>query len=120
MPRLSAKTLEKRVLCQQCGQTFRNRAGLLGHIRFRHGKPGMKMGIRPRSEPDPEFVAKGLLILKTMPVDIPPEKLKEIHRALKNWIQVDLVITSFGLHPTYEDFKGYVSSNVGRILNHSA
>ena len=36
MPKLSKQTLEKRFSCSHCGQTFRTRQGLSGHIQFKH------------------------------------------------------------------------------------
>jgi len=36
MPGLSKKTLEKRFQCDYCGETFRTRQGLSGHVQFKH------------------------------------------------------------------------------------
>ena len=36
MPRLSQSTLEKRFQCPHCGETFRTRQGLSGHIQWKH------------------------------------------------------------------------------------
>jgi len=36
LPKLSKQTLEKRFSCSHCGQTFRTRQGLSGHIQFKH------------------------------------------------------------------------------------
>jgi uncharacterized C2H2 Zn-finger protein len=36
MPKLTQQTLEKRFPCPHCGETFRTRQGLSGHIQFKH------------------------------------------------------------------------------------
>jgi hypothetical protein len=36
MPKLTQQTLEKRFPCLHCGETFRTRQGLSGHIQFKH------------------------------------------------------------------------------------
>lgn len=118
MPRLSAKTLEKRFPCEQCEKTFRSRAGLLGHIRFKHGVPGKRGAGRQGGDPDVPFLGEGMLVLKAVQGDLPPAKVQEIRRVLTNWIHVRQVIVSFGLRATHEDFKQYVISNVGKVLNH--
>jgi len=36
MPKLSEQTIKKRFPCPHCGETFRTRQGLSGHIQFKH------------------------------------------------------------------------------------
>jgi len=38
MPKLTKDSLEKRFSCQYCGESFRTRQGLSGHIQWKHGK----------------------------------------------------------------------------------
>jgi len=57
MPKLSDEALEKRFQCDYCGDTFRTRQGLSGHIQFKHqilNKP--KSGSAPLG-----FVTKAML-----------------------------------------------------------
>lgn len=43
MPQLSYDSLAKRFTCQHCGDSFRTRQGLSGHVQFKHTSPKKKL-----------------------------------------------------------------------------
>lgn len=109
--------MEKRFPCAQCGNTFRTRNGLAGHIRFKHGAAGNKGTSSSQRQPDAQFLYGTLYVWDAFPINVSPEKKEEIRQVLLNWIPILQVLHPFGLRATCDDFKQYVISNVGRVLN---
>ena len=121
MPKLSENSLQKRFQCDYCGDTFRTRQGLSGHIQFKHHAvygPGNKT---------PE-IAMGLtqLLIEFSERDrsiwrgvshLPQSTTEDILKLLDNWKQVLTLFYVLKIELTKEDFKTYLLAGLGKIFS---
>lgn len=121
MPKLSEGTLEKRFKCDYCGETFRTRQGLSGHVQFKH-----QTLYKP--------IAKNTKITKEIDIDFIMSKHTEIMLWKKtngltdstsdtivtlfvNWGNVRSFFITLGIELTEQDFKTYLLAGLGKIFS---
>lgn len=117
MPKLTEKTLEKRFKCEYCGETFRTRQGLSGHIQFKH-KAAYKKEAKTQ-EIDVEFTLSKLkYVLVWQSINqLPQQTNKAITNLLSNWQHVYHFFAELGLKPTEQDLKTYLLAGLGKLLS---
>jgi len=103
MPKLTEDSLEKRFSCQYCGESFRTRQGLSGHIQFKHSK-GKKV-----TYSDIDDVISKIQVLELggkaaglSPADNPVPSI------LKLWPLVLIGLDMVNVKCTDQDFKNYM------------
>ena len=116
MPKLTEKTLEKRFKCEYCGETFRTRQGLSGHIQFKHKaaykKPGKNKEIEMRF-----ILSKSKYVLVWQATNgLPQETNKAIAILLFDWQYVRGLFNALGLEPTEQDLKTYLLAGLGKLF----
>ncbi len=105
MPKLTSQNMAKRFKCDQCGASFRNRAGLSGHIQFKHDK----------SKPPIDFKDTKTMLLQTekmrvllVGAGLSETDSQERSRILFDWTSVLMDWDLLGLEPNIQDFKNYL------------
>lgn len=98
MPKLSEQTIKKRFPCPHCGETFRTRQGLSGHIQFKH-----PAGTREETKSPAEWILdieiyKSLLQLGKFS----NEEVSELTQILAGWGYIERLI---GLAPGDKNTK---------------
>ena len=117
MPKLSEKTLEKRFQCEYCGETFRTRQGLSGHIQFKHHAV-----FGPKSEAqqiDMSFIRsklKGITVWKATN-QLPQPTTEAMLNLLMNWHHVRYFFSMLDIDLTKQDFKTYLLVGLGRLFS---
>jgi len=111
--------LYKGVTCQYCGKTFRNRAGLSGHIQFKHGITGQKKG---KKEVEFELTMNGISdTLLVWELGLKPSKYE--YQAVVDmflwWTDVKLLFEGFGLELNEQDLHNYVITSLANIRQNS-
>ena len=120
MPKLSEKTLEKRFQCDYCGQTFRTRQGLSGHIQFKHNKY-FKFSTKTKQATknlDMVFITsklKNFTILKAFN-DMTDSTNENIVRLLLSWGKVSIVFKMLNIDLTENDFKTYLLMGLSKLF----
>ena len=117
MPKLSEKSLKKRFQCDLCGETFRTRQGLSGHIQFKH-HAAYKKEVKAK-EIDMKFVlSKSKYVLTWQATNqLPQQTNKAISSLLVNWHQVRSFFKMLDLELTEQDFKTYLLVGLGNIFS---
>lgn len=115
MPKLTKDSLEKRFICQHCGDSFRTRQGLSGHIQFKHGIAGQKKGKK-----EVEFMLTKNDILKKLGLwkaGLEPSEFE--YEAVLDmflwWLHVDFLFKDFGLELNEQDLHNYVITSLANI-----
>jgi len=116
MPKLTEKTLKKRFECEYCGETFRTRQGLSGHIQFKH-KAAYKKEAKIK-EIDVKFISsKSKYFLVWLATNgLPQETNQAITKLLFNWHQVRSFFKMHDLELTEQDFKTYILAGLGKLF----
>ena len=110
MPKLSTDSLNKRFPCQYCGDSFRTRQGLSGHIQWKHQRKDSKL-------PD---------ITLTLEIAIKLKMLKERHDLSKSelaamvdvtewWSVVEPFCKAFDIELNQQDLKNYLITSLAQI-----
>lgn len=104
MPKLSKNYLEKRFACQYCGNSFRTRQGLCGHIQFKHD------GGKKSSQTDFGYLlSKGKHYeLVGSAAGLPMSQIKARQRILAKWLQVQGFCDFLQIKLSPQDFKNYI------------
>jgi hypothetical protein len=110
MPKLSQESLKKRFPCDYCGKTFRTRQGLSGHIRFHHQGAGKTLPstVQVAFDDYTKFMTFGLINYSAYASQIPKHEIASNKNLLLAWINAKLLLESFGIKPTIEDFKNFM------------
>jgi len=98
--------LAKEFPCQECGDRFRTRQGLSGHIRFKHGSHSDKDAIIDKMQDIME--CKVLLEAKGQGLGLPASDIVERKRLLDQWMVRLEYCWTFGVRLNDEDFKDYI------------
>lgn len=107
--------LYKGFTCQYCGNTFRNRAGLSGHIQFKHGITSQKKG---KKEVEFTFlkndITENLVLWKAI---MKPSKFEyaAVFDMFLWWSHVDILFKGFGLELNEQDLHNYVITSLANI-----
>ena len=121
MPKLSQKTLEKRFPCDYCGETFRTRQGLSGHIQFKH-QAYYKPIVKPKQttkEIDMAFISskqENIIIWKATN-GLTKSTNDNIARLLVNWAHVRSFFNMLDIELTEQDFKNYLLASLSRVFS---
>jgi len=108
MPKLTKQTLEKRFPCPHCGQTFRTRQGLSGHIQFKHPPGTSKYTTRPIKWLTDIQIYKSVL----QSANFSDEVVSELTEILAEWGLIERFIawapSEKNLKVGWADFKTYL------------
>ena len=103
--------LNKKFPCKQCGNLFRTRQGLSGHIQFKHGTKKNALAV------DVKDIMELKLILKAIEGILgclSKSKTQMIEAILDNWINITSICGPLGIDLNKQDFKKYF---VARIVD---
>ena len=95
--------LYKGFTCQYCGKTFRNRAGLSGHIQLKHG---IKQNAPYIATNDIELL-KDKLQVAVNTIDLDDYTTQVIEIILDNWEKIILACEQLDIDLNKQDFKNY-------------
>jgi len=110
MPKLSTDSLNKRFPCQYCGDSFRTRQGLSGHIQWKHQKKDSKL---PDITLTPE-IAINLKMLKEG-LDLSKSELAAMIDVTSWWSVVKLFCEAFDIELNQQDLKNYLITSLAQI-----
>jgi len=99
----SNNPLYKGVTCPYCEKTFRNKAGLSGHIQFKHG---IKQNAPYIATNDIELL-KDKLQVAVNTIGLNDTTTKVIEVILDNWEKIILVCEQLDVDLNKQDFKNY-------------
>lgn len=111
MPKLTKDSLEKRFLCQYCGESFRTRQGLSGHIQWKHkDKHATYLDL---TIPD----AGDLMLMKAgyEQFGLSDSKLKAILDSILWWDVVKAFCKLSKIKLNQQDLKNYVIASLAHI-----
>jgi len=111
MPKLSKHTLEKMFACQYCGEPFRTRQGLSGHIQWKH-KVQQPLSMKDTTDIIKE--AKHLEFLLKVG-GFSEERSKTQARIVARWAIVINACDALNLKPNNQDFKSYLIASLARM-----
>ena len=100
--------LNKKFPCKQCGNLFRTRQGLSGHIQFKHVTKKNALQIAIDDILDIKIKLK--MIEKIM--NLPKSTAQMIEAILDNWLKVVYICDSAGIDLNKQDFKNYFVARV--------
>ena len=103
--------LNKKFPCKQCGNLFRTRQGLSGHIQFKHGKKQNALAIAAKDILDIKIKLKTVEGIMNLPVS----KTQMIDAILNNWLKVVYICDSVGIDLNKQDFKNYFVARIADI-----
>jgi len=111
MPKLSKDALAKRFPCEYCGEFFRTRQGLSGHIQFKHGTKQTKQPL------DLKVKAERMLDLKILQkaFDVSDFTLHAYADAVAFWQQLQLFCKAFEIELNQQDLKKYLITSLVHI-----
>jgi len=95
--------LSKKFLCKQCGNLFRTRQGLSGHIQFKHGTKKNTLLIAVEDIADLKAILHGVEGI----LGLSKSTTQMIEAILDNWIKVILICDPLGIDLNKQDFKNY-------------
>ena len=111
--------LNKKFLCKQCGNLFRTRQGLSGHIQFKHGtisqeKDKKKVEFKVTKKGIQEEFVYWKAILK-------PSKFEyeAVFDMFIWWMNVKFLFEGFGLELNEQDLHNYVITSLANIRQNS-
>ncbi len=100
--------LNKKFSCKQCGNLFRTRQGLSGHIQFKHATK--KNALQMAAEDNLNIQVKLKKIEHIM--KLPKSTTQAINTILHNWLEVVYICDSAGIDLNKQDFKNYFVARV--------
>ncbi len=95
--------LYKGFTCLYCEKTFRNRAGLSGHIQFKHST---KQNILDIATNDIELLKDKLHVAVSI-IGLDKTTTQMIEIILNNWIKITIVCEQLDIDLNKQDFKNY-------------
>ncbi len=121
MPKLSEKTLEKRFHCDYCGETFRTRQGLSGHIQFKHQTPYISVAKNTKvtKNIDTDYISFKQTKIKTWRIGngLTKSTSDTMVKLLVNWGNARSFIKVLDIEITEQDFKTYLLAGLGKIFS---
>jgi len=117
VPKLSDESLEKRFRCDYCGETFRTRQGLSGHIQFKH--LDLYSVKKKTEEVGKEFVSSKIILLSAWNAafQLPKERFEVIDRWIKGWLYIHSICEALNIKLTKQDFKNYLLKGLEKELS---
>ena len=95
--------LNKKFSCQQCGNLFRTRQGLSGHIQFKHS---IKQNTQQIAEDDIELLKYKLQMAVNI-IGLNETTFQLIDVILDNWIKIIIICEQLDIDLNKQDFKSY-------------
>ena len=95
--------LNKKFPCKQCGNLFRTRQGLSGHIQFKHGTKQNALQIAADDIVDIKAKLKAVGGI----LELSKSTTQMIEAILDNWLKVIYVCGPLGIDLNKQDFKNY-------------
>ena len=121
MPKLSEETLRKRFQCDYCGETFRTRQGLSGHIQFKHQPLFISTAKNTKitKKIDLDFIASHNLKIKLWKKanGLTESTSDTILSLLVNWGSARSFFKIFDIELTEQAFKIYLLAGLGKIFS---
>ncbi len=121
MPKLSEATLEKRFQCDYCGETFRTRQGLSGHIQFKHETlyDPIAKNTKITKEIDMDFILSNQIEIKlwTKVNGLTESTNDTILKLFVNWGSARSFFKMLDIELTEQDFKTYLLAGLGKIFS---
>jgi hypothetical protein len=121
MPRLSEKTLEKRFQCDYCGETFRTRQGLSGHIQFKHQdyfEPATNAKQSTKASDSNFILSKNTAFKKWRASNgLSKSTNDRVASLFVNWVRIRTLFGQLGIELTEQDFKTYILAGLGRLFS---
>ena len=100
--------LNKKFPCKQCGNLFRTRQGLSGHIQFKHGTKKNALAIAAKDILDIKIKLKTVEGI----MNLPKPTTQMINAILDNWLNVVYICASAGIDLNKQDFKTYFVARI--------
>lgn len=100
--------LNKKFSCKYCGNLFRTRQGLSGHIQFKHGTKKNTLAIAAEDMLDIKIKLKTIEGI----MNLPKPTAKMINATLDNWLEVVYICASAGIDLNKQDFKNYFVARI--------
>ena len=126
MPKLSQKSLEKRLTCPYCGISLRTRQGLSGHIQFLHqtlpiGNQNPQGVVQPAPQPTSgsSYTDELLILKKRMDLwkarknDFRPREIEQGNDIFRRWFVLKNYFNTIDIKLTDDDFKNFFIQNFG-------
>ena len=111
MPKLSPQTLEQRTPCPHCQKTFKNLAGLSGHIQYKHKSDNTK-----DETPCHIVLAKSVIAkLRAEKTGFNPPQISEIGELFISWEAVKAVLEDDNIKLNNNDLKTYLIVSMAQI-----
>ncbi|MFC1932996.1 hypothetical protein ACFLXU_05145 [Chloroflexota bacterium] len=100
--------LNKKFQCKHCGNLFRTRQGLSGHIQFKHGTKQNALAIAAKDILDIKIKLKTVEGI----MNLPKPTTQMINAILDNWLNVVYICASAGIDLNKQDFKNYFVARI--------
>ena len=103
--------LTKKFICNYCGEAFRTRQGLSGHIQWKHGAKQKIQQI------DSSYIlSKGTkLDIIGKSIGLPKSTIQAWKRILANWLEVDQFCGILDIDLNKQDFKNYLITSLASV-----
>jgi hypothetical protein len=111
MPKLSKQTREKRFPCPYCQKTFLNRAGLSGHIQYKHKSDNTKDDLPYIKEVSQ---AKELILRATI-VQSSKEEISELAEILSFWYHLKAIVEDDNIKLNNADYKTFLIVSLAQM-----
>ena len=103
--------LNKKFPCKQCGNLFRTRQGLSGHIQFKHGTKQNALLIAA----DDIVLLKAKLKVEGAVLGLSGSTTQMIEAIFDNWLKVVFICYPLGIDLNKQDFKNYFVARLADI-----
>lgn len=103
MPKLSQQTLEKRFLCSTCGQTFRTRQGLSGHVQYKHSE-NTKIKVTAANL----FIEAIEFKKNALTAGFNKSDVDQMLQLWQQWKQITIMLKENNVQVSNTDFKSYL------------
>ncbi len=103
--------LNKKFPCPQCGNLFRTRQGLSGHIQFKHGTKQNTLVIAANDILELKVKLKAVEGI----LELPKSTSQMIQAILDNWLNIVYISNSAGINLNKQDFKNYFVARLADI-----
>jgi len=103
--------LNKNFLCQHCGNAFRTRQGLSGHIQFKHGAK------QEADRIDASYLLGKMreIAIWEMACGLPESTIWATRYVVGNWLHVRSFCRALGIDLNKQDFKNYLVASLANV-----
>lgn len=105
--------LHKKFPCQHCGESFRTRQGLSGHIQFKHHAK-----TKPQQIDDNHILDKAITLTRLGPLmGLSKEDTAAWVKILTHWSRVQILSQYVGIELKPQDFKLYLIASLAQLYH---